>query len=117
MIRDETKRVRQPAAWLLLGGVAISVFLGLLAMLSDGFATVASGTLIALAGGGAPDSTFADRAAMASHALTSLPVTAMAVAAVVLATHVGEKVRQARRITLFAVVCRGSRCSSAYSPG
>ena len=104
MIRDETKRVRQPAAWLLLGGVAISVFLGLLAMISDGFAAAVSGTLIVLAGGGAAGPTFADRAAIVSHALTALPLTAMAVAAVILATHVGEQVRQARKITLYAVI-------------
>jgi len=108
VIRDETKRVRQPAAWLLLGGVAISVFLGLMAMVSDGWAAAANaGTLIALAGGGAAGPTFADRAVVASHALTSLPLTAMAVAAVILATHLGAKVRQARRITLFAVVLQG----------
>ncbi len=106
MIRDETKRVRQPAAWLLLCGVAISVLLGLLAMISDGIAAAVSGTLIAAAGGAAGP-TFAERAAIASHALTSLPVTAMAVAAVLLATHVGEQVRQARRITLYAVILQG----------
>jgi hypothetical protein len=107
VIRDETKRVRQPAAWLLLCGVAISVFLGLLAMISDGFAAAVSGTLIVLAGGGTTGPTFADRAAIASHALTSLPLTAMAVAAVLLATHVGEPVRHARKITLYAVILQG----------
>ncbi len=107
MITDETKRVRQPAAWLLIGGVAISVFVGLMALLSDGWAAAANaGTLIASAGGGAAGSTFADRAVVASHALTSVPLTAMAVVAVALATH-GEKVRQARKITLFAVILQG----------
>jgi hypothetical protein len=107
VIRDETKRVRQPAAWLLLGGAAISVFLGLLAMISDSVAAAVSGTLIVLPSGGSGP-TFADRAAIASHALTSLPLTAMAVAAVVLATHTGEQVRQARRITLYAVILQGA---------
>jgi len=108
VIRDETRRVRQPAAWLLLGGVAVSVFLGLTAMLSNGWAAVANaGTLIALAGGGTAGPTFADRAVVASHALTSISVTAMAVAAVALATHFGDKVRHARKITLLAVVLQG----------
>jgi hypothetical protein len=108
VIRDETKRVRQPAAWLLLSGVTISVFLGLMAIVSTGWAAAANaGALIALAGGGAAGPTFADRAVVASHELTSLPLTAMAVVAVILATHVGEKVPQARRITLFAVVLQG----------
>jgi hypothetical protein len=107
VIRDETKRVRQPAAWLLLGGVTISVFLGLMAMLSTSWAAAANvGTLLALAGGGSGP-TFADRSVVASHALTAIPVTAMAVVAVVLATHLGEQVRQARRITLFAVILQG----------
>ena len=109
MISDETKRVRQPAAWLLLSGVTVSVFLGLMAMLSNGWAAAANaGTLIALAGGGvAAGPTFADRAVVASHALTSVQLTALAVAAVALATHFGEKAMQARRITLVAVILQG----------
>jgi len=108
VIRDETKRVRQPAAWLLLGGVTISVFLGLMAMLSTSWAAAANvGTLVALAGT-ASGPTFADRSVVASHVLTALPVTAMAVVAVILATHLGEQVRQARRITLFATVLQGT---------
>jgi hypothetical protein len=108
VIRDETKRVRQPVAWLLLSGVTISVFLGLVAIVSTGGAAAANaGALIALTGGGTAGSTFADRAVVASHELTSLPLTAMAVVAVILATHIGGKVPQARRITLFAVVLQG----------
>jgi hypothetical protein len=98
VIRDETKRVRQPAAWLLLVGVTISVFLGLMAMLSTNWAAAV---------GGAIGPTFADRSVAATHVLTALPVTAMAVAAVILATHLGDKVPQARRITLFAAVLQG----------
>jgi hypothetical protein len=108
VIRDETKRVRQPAAWLLLVGVTISVFLGLMAMLSTNWAAAANaGTLLAL-GGNATGPTFADRSVVATQVFTALPVTAMAVVAVILATHLGEKVPQARRITLFAVVLQGT---------
>jgi hypothetical protein len=108
VIRDETKRVRQPAAWLLLAGVTISVFLGLMAMLSTNWAAAANaGTLLALAGNAAGP-TFADRSVVATHVFTALPVTAMAVVAVILATHLGEKVSQARRITLFAVILQGT---------
>src|SRR6266540_1822619 len=105
VIRDETKRVRQPAAWLLLGGVAIDVFLGIMAMLSTGWAGgVNPATLGAVSSGSMAGPTFGDRSAVASHVFTSIPLTAMAVVAVILATHLGEKVRQARRITLYAVV-------------
>ncbi|MGE5288034.1 MAG: hypothetical protein ACM3ML_12700 [Micromonosporaceae bacterium] len=108
MIRDETKRVRQPAAWLLLVGVTISVFLGLMAMLSTNWAAVTdAGTLLALAGN-ATAPAFVDRSVIATHVFTAFPVTAMAVAAVILATHLGDKVPQARRITLFAVVLQGT---------
>jgi hypothetical protein len=95
VIRDETRRVRQPAAWLLLVGVTISVFLGLMAMLSISWAAALGGPI---------GPTFADRSVAATHVLTAVPVTAMAVVAVILATHLGDKVPQARRITLFAVV-------------
>ncbi len=107
MIRDETRRVLQPTAWLLLVGVMISVFVGLAAMLSNGWAAGANpATLVAIAAGSVAGPTFADRSAIASHVFTAIPVTAMAVAAVLLATHVGEKVRQARRITLVAVLAQ-----------
>ena len=106
MIKDETRRVRQPAAWLLLAGVTISLFVGLMALLSDGFAAAANAGTLPV-GGAVAGLTFADRAFVASHALTSVPLTAMAVVAVALATHVGEKVRQARKITLVAVILQG----------
>ena len=106
MIKDETRRVRQPAAWLLLAGVTISVFVGLMALLSDGFAAAANAGTLSV-GGSVAGLTLADRAFVASHALTSVPLTAMAVVAVALATHVGEKVRHARKITLVAVILQG----------
>src|SRR6266516_2925564 len=107
VISDETRRVRQPTAWLLLAGVMISVFLGLAAMLSNGWAAgVNPATLVAVAAGTMAGPSFADRAAVASHVFTAIPVTAMAVVAVLLATHIGEKVRQARRITLLAVLAQ-----------
>ncbi len=106
MIKDETRRVRQPAAWLLLAGVTISLFVGLMALLSDGFAAAANAGTLPV-GGAVAGLTLADRAFVASHALTSVPLTAMAVVAVALATHVGEKVRQARKITLVAVILQG----------
>ncbi len=106
MIKDETRRVRQPAAWLLLAGVTISLFVGLMALLTDGFAAAANAGMLPV-GGAVAGLTLADRAFVASHALTSVPLTAMAVVAVALATHVGEKVRQARKITLVAVILQG----------
>src|SRR6266516_1181042 len=107
VISDETRRVRQPTAWLLLAGVMISVFLGLAAMLSNGWAAgVNPATLVAVAAGTMAGPSFADRAAVASHVFTAIPVTAMEVVAVLLATHIGEKVRQARRITLLAVLAQ-----------
>lgn len=105
MIRDETNRVRQPAALLLIGGVATSVFGGLMAMLSTSWAAgLNPGTLGVVVAGGTAGPGFGDRSVVASHVFTAIPVTAMAVAAVILATHIGEKVRLARRITLYAVV-------------
>ena len=95
MIKEETRRIRQPAAWLLLGGVMISVFAGLMAVVSDGWAAAANGGTLIVPSVRAAGSTFAGRALVAAHLLTSIPVTAMAVAAVLLATHVGE-VRHAR---------------------
>jgi hypothetical protein len=108
VIRDETMRVRQPAAWLLLGGVMISVLLGLLALLSDSWAAAVNPGVLLVVAGGTAGPTMAGRALIASHVLTAIPVSAMAVAAVVLATHLGEKVRQARRITLLAVLAQGA---------
>lgn len=105
VIRDETKRVRQPAALLLVGGVATSVFGGLMAMLSTSWAAgLNPGTLAVVVAGGTAGPSFGDRSVVASHIFTAIPVTAMAVAAVILATHLGETVRLARRITLWAVV-------------
>jgi hypothetical protein len=108
VIRDETKRVRQPAAWLLLVGVTISVFLGLMAMLSNGWAVAANAAALFALGSDTSGPSFADRSVVAAHVFLAVPVAAMAVVAVILATHLGDKVPQARRITLFAVVLQGT---------
>jgi len=106
VIKDQTRRVRQPAAWLLLAGVTISVLVGLMALVSDGFAAAANAGTLSV-GGSVAGFTLADRAFVASLALTSVLLTAMAVVAVALATHVGEQVRDARKITLVAVTLQG----------
>ena len=100
MIRNEAQRVREPAAWLLLAAMALSVIVGLWTLLS------AQGQLFdrlvsSFPGGGL---NFGDRGLEAFNDFGAIYVTALPVVAVVLATLTGGKVSRAREVTLGAAV-------------
>jgi hypothetical protein len=100
LIRNEAQRVREPAAWLLLAAMALSVIVGLWTLLS------AQGQLFdrlvsSFPGGGL---NFGDRGLEAFNDFGAIYVTALPVVAVVLATLTGGKVSRAREVTLGAAV-------------
>src|SRR5437868_3111375 len=104
VIRNEAQRVRKPAAWLLLAAMALSVVLGVWTLLS------AQGQLFdrlvtSLPGGGL---NFGDRGLEAFGHFGAIYVTALPVAAVLLATLTGGKVHRAREITLGAAVLQAA---------
>src|SRR5579859_7787846 len=90
VIRTEAQRVREPVAWLLLAGMALSVIIGIWTLIS------AQSQLIDLVPGGL---TFGDRAHEAFGYLGAVYVTALPVAAVIIATLTGGKVAKAKEIT------------------
>ena len=100
MIRSEAQRIREPAALLLLAAMALSVLVGLWTLLSAQ-SQLFDRLVTSLPGGGL---NFGDRALEAFGYFAAIYITALPVAAVVLATLTGGKVRRAREITLGAAV-------------
>jgi hypothetical protein len=101
MDSDDFRRAREYAAWILLAAAAVQVFVGAwtLAGLSGG-PVVSSGSIF----GTAPTVTFWMRAQAAFSYLVSITVTALPVAAVLLAALPGRQAVTVRRITLTAVI-------------
>jgi hypothetical protein len=100
VIRNEAQRVREPAALLLLAAMALSVIVGLWTLLSAQ-SQLFDRLVTSLPGGGL---NFGDRALEAFGYFAAIYITALPVAAVVLATLTGGKVNRAREITLGAAV-------------
>jgi hypothetical protein len=105
VIRGEAQRIREPAALLLLAGMALSLIGGVWVLLSSqnqlldaiNFGVSNSGNI----GTGL---NFGDRGLQAFGYFGAVYVTALPVIAVILATLVGEKLARAREITLGAAV-------------
>ena len=104
MIRNEAQRVREPAALLLLAAMALSVIVGLWTLLSAQ-SQLFDRLVTSLPGGGL---NFGDRALEAFGYFGAIYITALPVAAVVLATLTGGKVSRAREITLGAAVLQAA---------
>lgn len=104
MIRNEAQRVREPAALLLLAAMALSVIVGLWTLLSAQ-SQLFDRLVTSLPGGGL---NFGDRALEAFGYFGAIYITALPVAAVVLATLTGGRVSRAREITLGAVVLQAA---------
>jgi len=101
MDSDEFRLAREYAAWILLVAVAVPVFVGAwtLAGLSGG-PVLSSGSIF----GAAPTPPFWLRAEAAFSYLVEFKVTALPVAAVLLAALPGRQAVTVRRITLSAVI-------------
>lgn len=104
MIRNEAQRVREPAALLLLAAMALSVIVGLWTLLSAQ-SQLFDRLVTTLPGGGL---NFGDRAVEAFGYFSAIYITALPVAAVVLATLTGGRVSRAREITLGAAVLQAA---------
>jgi hypothetical protein len=104
VIRNEAQRVREPAALLLLAAMALSVIVGLWTLLSAQ-SQLFDRLVTSLPGGGL---NFGDRALEAFGYFAAIYITALPVAAVVLATLTGGKVSRAREITLGAAVLQAA---------
>ena len=104
MIRNEAQRVREPAALLLLAAMALSVIVGLWTLLSAQ-SQLFDRLVTSLPGGGL---NFGDRAVEAFGYFSAIYITALPVAAVVLATLTGGRVSRAREITLGAAVLQAA---------
>src|SRR5580700_7643011 len=104
VIRNEAQRVREPAAWLLLAAMALSVIVGVWTLLS------AQSTLVDRIVTALPGSrlNFGDRGLDAFGYFGAIYITALPVVAVVLATLTGQKVNRAREVTLAAVVLQAA---------
>jgi hypothetical protein len=100
VIRNQAQRVREPVALLLLAAMALSVIVGLWTLLSAQ-SQLFDRLVTSLPGGGL---NFGDRALEAFGSFGAIYITALPVAAVVLATLTGTKVSRAREITLGAAV-------------
>ena len=101
MNSEEFRRAREYAAWILVAAAAVQVFVGAwtLAGLTGG-PVVSAGSIF----GTAPTLTFWMRAQAAFSYLVSITVTALPVAAVLLAALPGRQAVTVRRITLTAVI-------------
>jgi hypothetical protein len=97
VIRGEAQRIREPAAFLLLAGLALSVIVGIWTLLTAQASLIDVGTTFP----------FADRVTQAFGYFAAIYITALPVAAVVLATLLGEKVSKAKLITQTALVLQG----------
>jgi hypothetical protein len=104
VIRNEAQRVREPAALLLLAAMALSVIVGLWTLLSAQ-SQLFDRLVTSLPGGGL---NFGDRALEAFGYFGAVYITALPVAAVVLATLTGGKVHRAREITLGAALLQAA---------
>jgi hypothetical protein len=104
VIRNEAQRVREPVALLLLAAMALSVIVGLWTLLSAQ-SQLFDRLVTSLPGGGL---NFGDRALDAFGYFGAIYITALPVAAVVLATLTGSKVSRAREITLGAAVLQAA---------
>jgi hypothetical protein len=104
VIRNEAQRVREPAALLLLAAMALSVIVGLWTLLSAQ-SQLFDRLVTTLPGGGL---NFGDRAVEAFGYFSAIYITALPVAAVVLATLTGGRVSRAREITLGAAVLQAA---------
>jgi hypothetical protein len=104
VIRNEAQRVREPVALLLLAAMALSVVVGLWTLLSAQ-SQLFDRLVTSVPGGGL---NFGDRALDAFGYFGAIYITALPVAAVVLATLTGGKVRRAREITLGAAVLQAA---------
>jgi hypothetical protein len=104
VIRNEAQRVREPVALLLLAAMALSVIVGLWTLLSAQ-SQLFDRLVTSLPGGGL---NFGDRALDAFGYFGAIYITALPVAAVVLATLTGGKVSRAREITLGAAVLQAA---------
>lgn len=104
MIRNQAQRVREPAALLLLAATALSVIVGLWTLL-NAQSQLFDRLVTSLPGGGL---NFGDRALDAFGYFCAVYITALPVAAVMLATLAGGKVSRAREITLGAAVLQAA---------
>jgi hypothetical protein len=104
VIRNQAQRVREPAALLLLAATALSVIVGLWTLL-NAQSQLFDRLVTTLPGGGL---NFGDRALEAFGYFCAIYITALPVAAVVLATLAGGKVGRAREITLGAAVLQAA---------
>jgi hypothetical protein len=104
VIRNEAQRVREPAAWLLLAAMALSVIVGVWTLLSAQ-SQLFDRLVTSFPGGGL---NFGDRGLEAFGHFGAIYVTALPVAAVVLATLTGAKVNRAREITLGAALLQAA---------
>jgi hypothetical protein len=104
VIRNQAQRVREPVALLLLAAMALSVIVGLWILLSAQ-SQLFDRLVTSLPGGGL---NFGDRALEAFGYFGAIYITALPMAAVVLATLTGGKVRRAREITLGAAVLQAA---------
>jgi hypothetical protein len=94
VIRNEAQRVREPAALLLLAGMALSVIVGVWTLLNAQSQLIDVGATL----------NFGDRGFSAFGFFGAIYVTALPVTAVVLATLTGEKTPRAREVTLAAAL-------------
>jgi hypothetical protein len=104
VIRNQAQRVREPAALLLLAATALSVIVGLWTLL-NAQSQLFDRLVTSLPGGGL---NFGDRALDAFGYFCAVYITALPVAAVMLATLAGGKVSRAREITLGAAVLQAA---------
>jgi hypothetical protein len=104
VIRNQAQRVREPAALLLLAATALSVIVGLWTLL-NAQSQLFDRLVTTLPGGGL---NFGDRALEAFGYFCAIYITALPVAAVMLATLAGGKVGRAREITLGAAVLQAA---------
>jgi hypothetical protein len=103
VIRGEAQRIREPAAFLLLIGLALSVIVGIWSLLSAQSSFVDQ-LIQSVPGAGL---NFGDRASEAFGNFGAIYITALPVAAVIIATLLGEKVSKAKQITQAAMVLQG----------
>ena len=102
MIRNEAQRVREPVAWLLLAGMALSLIVGVWTLLS------AQNQLFDRVAQLSVRFNFGDRALQAFGNFGAIYVTALPVAAVILATLTGQKLAKAREVTLAAALLQAA---------
>jgi hypothetical protein len=104
VIRNEAQRVREPAALLLLAAMGLSVIVGVWTLLSAQ-SQLFDRLITSVPGGGL---NFGDRGLEAFGYFGAIYITALPVAAVVLATLTGERVHRAREITLGAAALQAA---------